>query len=145
MIRTKVDDCSIWHGTAEDYKILFPFYNLDMAYNVMKRVRRKVEKDRTVNVEEDLLKYFKTVYGYIAYELKREDEFYNEESENESNELKMYEDFRKIPFIKTVGFECKDAPEIKMGTELDERLFQKMLQECLRGGKVNEYLDEQEI
>ena len=107
---------SIWSKGTER-KIHFPFYNLDLAYNVMKRVRRKMGQVETIDKNE-ILTYLQKVYGYIVYELQREDQFY-QKVENLIDK-KMHgdgkkqmashfvNDFVSHPFIKAIGYRYRD-------------------------------------
>lgn len=98
---------SIWSNQkAEDIgKSAFPYYNLDMSYNVMKRVRSKIRRD-TYLVESGMYNYYRTVYGYIAEELWKEHVYY--QNLLDEDEVPFYDDFRNHPFIQAFGFQCDD-------------------------------------
>ncbi len=60
----------------EDW-FLFPFYNLDLSYNVLKRVRKNRQQVLSPAIEADKIYLeIQKVYGYIAIELLREDKKY---------------------------------------------------------------------
>lgn len=106
-----LNEASIWEG-REEKKIYFPFYNLDLSYNVLKRVRRKIVHEKAVHYDE-LLYYLQRVYGYIAEELYGEDEYYAEIEKNINNGHKdgqrktivpnFVDDFISHPYIQAIG------------------------------------------
>lgn len=86
-----------WIG---DNFLAFPFYSLDMSYNVLKRARKKgISMGRQVKLEQ-IYDTMKRVYGYIAAELYLEEKEYNK---NEIKGLKWYEKFVNSSFIKNFG------------------------------------------
>lgn len=84
-----------WVG---DNTMNFPFYNLDMAYNVLKRARNRVHEDQ-IDVEY-VYDEMKRVYGDIAAELYLEDEEYEN---NNVQGQSWYQKFIECPFIKKFG------------------------------------------
>lgn len=125
--RKQLLEKSIWDQSTE-HKIYFPFYNLDLAYNVIKRVKRKMVME-TIDKSE-ILTYLQRVYGHIAYELAREDQFYKEADhsieESHGNTGKSIassfkEDFVSHPFIKAIGYRYWDK-ETKETITVDEKI-----------------------
>lgn len=131
-IREKINKNSIWYTwevSQDQYKVFFPFYNLDMTYNIIKRVRRKARADYSIK-DEEIFNYFKTFYGYIAFELKMEDDYYNQgKGPGDDDRTTMYKDFAECPFIQAVGFNYMGVVQ---DTKLDGDLFQKILYESLQ-------------
>lgn len=84
--------------------VAFPFYNLDLAYNVLKRVRRDCRDnlERRIPLYK-LYDYMKKVYGYVAYELYQEDIFYKQEEKGFTYQ------FINCEFIRMFGIKM---PEI---------------------------------
>lgn len=127
---------SIWHESKER-KIYFPFYNLDLAYNVIKRVKRKMVME-TIDKSE-ILTYLQRVYGHIAYELAREDQFYKEADNSieephgntgKSIASSFKEDFVSHPFIKAIGYRYWDK-ETKETITVEEKINQNDFNELL--------------
>ncbi len=131
---------SIWHRRSSD-KWDFPFYNLDMSYNVMKRVRNKVKEDISLK-SEGIYKYFSTVYGYIAGELWREQDFYKKLIGGEAAPC-FYDDFANMPFIKAFGIECEDS-KLSFKGSLNEEMLGEMFYQALKGLTLSEDLRDTE-
>lgn len=59
-------------------EMIFPFYNLDISYNVLKHARSaSIEREGIIEVE-DIYKTMQRVYGYIAMQLYEEDVRYDQ-------------------------------------------------------------------
>lgn len=80
--------------------LAFPFYSLDMSYNVLKRARKKgISMEGRVRLEK-IYDTMKRIYGYIATELYLEEKEYDK---NKIEGLKWHENFVNSPFIKNFG------------------------------------------
>lgn len=104
---------------------VFPYYNLDLSYNVMKRVRKRIQEDQLI-IQKNVYHYFQKVYGYIAEELQKEDEYYK------NSEKGFCEEFVKSPFIKTFGIQMDNA-ESSPDHKLRETWFGKALEQMMLG------------
>lgn len=83
----------------EDYEMAFPLYNLDLAYNVMKRVRRKCREEFSTPVEiNDVIDRILMIYHFIESELFHEEERYREFSQN-TRKFVYKENFENDPYI----------------------------------------------
>lgn len=109
IIERQVEQRSMFHKFIKkdfEYEAAFPFYNLDMAYNVYKRLRKKYAG--TVRKEGELFSSILELYGYIEELLKEEQDYYGELVC--CNYMKV---FRRCPYIRAiraVGRESK-VPE----------------------------------
>lgn len=80
--------------------LAFPFYSLDMAYNVLKRARnRGCYEEGRIQLYQ-IYDTMRSVYGYIAAELYLEDQIYEE---NKIEGQHWHDRFVKSPFIKNFG------------------------------------------
>lgn len=78
--------------------IAFPFYNLDLSYNVIKRLRKQ-----NVKIKRDaLFKNLCMVYAEIGKELEEEGKFYRESKKYSGRELAYDYDviYRECPYIR---------------------------------------------
>lgn len=97
-----------------DNFLAFPFYSLDMSYNVLKRARKKgIDMEGEVT-KEQIYDTMKRAYGYIAAELYFEEEKYKE---NSIKGLEWFDNFVNSPFIKKFGIsypeEMRDSLNLK--------------------------------
>lgn len=137
-LEKEIRDKSVWHASGENSRqIFYPYYNLDMSYNVAKRARRKLLSGSWQEVE-DPLEYLRAAYGYVAAELATEDRFYNESKASDEEESTLYESFISHPFIKMFGIKLdKNDPDYEMlaieepERQGDSNIFNEMLQEAL--------------
>lgn len=106
----------------------FPYYSLDMSYNVLKRARKRgchVEGIIQLNQIYDTMK---RIYGYIATELYLEDQAY------EDNKIKgrhWYDSFVQCPFIQNFGISYSEEtinryPKLE---NIDGRMSEEMKRE----------------
>jgi len=97
------EEKSIWSDNQS--KAAFPYYNFDIAYNVVKRVRKQMMADETTVQGEQICEYYRKVYGYMAKFLDEEDCYYNEKLFVNDNRrhLHLCDDFINSPFIKAFG------------------------------------------
>ena len=95
--------------TEVEYKVAFPFYNLDMSYNICKRLRKKFKNDfvRKSFIEAlkdyygeiiQLLEKEKNEYKICCEALKREDVVY----ENLERDFELLYNFENCPFINAI-------------------------------------------
>lgn len=139
LVRSKAIKKSIWHDRQEN--MAFPYYDFDMAYNVVKRVRRKMAETSSVSAEQ-ICEYYRTVYGYMAHYLWEEESYYRDLFEGDSavNIPKFYDNFMNCPFIKAFGAQYEGQ---KLQAENSERKgASKKLnsREKLDTKKLNEFL-----
>lgn len=91
------EQLSTWLG---DNFLIFPFYSLDMSYNVLKRARKKGIDMEGEFKKEQIYDTMKRAYGYIAAELYFEEEKYKE---NSIKGLEWFDNFVNSPFIENFG------------------------------------------
>lgn len=116
---------SIWNETErEHHDITFPFYNLDMSYNIMKRMRKSIKENIKLK-EKNVYEYYSTVYGYIADELDGEDKKYREWKSGECRPH-FLKDFLESPYMR--GFHVRDYMS---GRQKDREAMENFLQEII--------------
>lgn len=89
---------------SSDYDVAFPFYNLDMSYNIMKRVKNEF-KEKVIE-EKDIVTELIRFYEYIGKLLKEESTEYIEEAQFKYGDI-----FENSPYIEAFG-EWKDTKKI---------------------------------
>lgn len=106
-LKTELRKKSIWH--ADKGTLAFPYYNFDMAYNIIKRVRRKMAGRGKYLPLDQICEYYRTVYGYIAQNLKEEEDYYKElfKRDDKNKVPQLYENFIKTPYIRAFGIRCE--------------------------------------
>lgn len=149
---------SIWANNDPDKEkpveeVVFPFYNLDMSYNIMKRVKQKVRESTRIK-PENFCEYIRGIYGYIALYLKSEEDYYNrlfEHSADKKRVPKLYDNFVKSPFIKAFGIaplkeltDGKEDVEGLTGSLADKSQMNEMLMDIIMGLDTNVISDFQE-
>lgn len=98
-LEREVKQKSIWAKTKmKSGDVEFPYYNLDMSYNIMKRVRAKLSENIQL-WEMEVYDYFCTVYRYVAEELKREEEYY-QDLLGKKKIPHFFDDFINAPYMK---------------------------------------------
>lgn len=149
-LRNKVRQKSIWNKAEEN--LAFPYYNFDMAYNVVKRVRRKMA-ERAKVTSEHICEYFRKTYGYMAQCLREEEDYYRKLFRDKSGAAdlqegtqpakdpsrdngsncpgvpRLYESFMSAPFIKAFG--AWDENRNTMNSNEDEVLKEDRLNSFL--------------
>ncbi len=82
----------------EDFRqeAAFPFYDLDLAYNVWKRVRREQSKEPAMS-SEDFLEGVVAVFDRVKKCLKEEKEFYKDDAH-----FNYLEFFEKCPYVQAL-------------------------------------------
>lgn len=97
MIKHMISRCSILNKKWDDDISAFPFYNLDLSYNVLKRARRNLKRENKEIISSDeCYEYIKKVYKEIANELNREDVEFGKIGLKTS----YMKTFTSFPFIK---------------------------------------------
>lgn len=93
-----------------DNEMIFPFYNLDLSYNVLKHARDISMKREGIIEAEDIYAAMQKAYGYIAMELYEEDRRYDqygitrhEMTPNSGEHEKWSMRFINSPFITRFG------------------------------------------
>lgn len=124
-LKEEVKKKSMWNGVNKE-AIYFPFYNLDMSYNIMKRVLMKTKKDANIGLD-NICGYFRKVYGYVVKELKEEDDKYGKINMPFVKKIHLSEDFKQNPFIKHFGWRCEKDGSRKAKEELDEKILNHFL------------------
>lgn len=90
---------SLFQGEADESlnHSVFPFYQVDMAYNVLKRARRELLAENPEFCDRmELFSYMKSAYKKVEEKLKEEESEY----EKLGIELKYAERFSTFPFVK---------------------------------------------
>lgn len=78
-------------------RMVFPFYQVDMAYNVMKRARRELQKENPEVCDRmEIFSYIKAAYQKVEKMLKKEESAY----EKQNIHLKYAERFSTFPFVR---------------------------------------------
>lgn len=112
-------------------KVAFPFYNLDMSYNICKRLRSKFRNAKT---EESLLGAMKMFYGTIAELLEAEKKIYEENCSllqkedssygNAATNFDYWDNYINCPFIKYIrGIEKESVDEVKIMPEVEKAVL----------------------
>lgn len=125
-VEKSVKKHSIWHG-AQEKAAVFPYYNLDMSYNIMKRVRKKIKETGRVRFD-GIYDYFAQVYGFVAQELKKEEADYT--AHGRMKDLKLYDNFVMCPFISAFGLKCEDK-KLNRQSRLSDEIFSYILYQVL--------------
>lgn len=130
------DDLEFGKGDVKR-RAIYPYYNLDMSYNIMKRVRREVQKMERRVPETDICINFRKVYGYIAECLKGEEEYYEKvfgKSFDVETVPAFYSNFVNSPFIKAFGIIMPgEEDNTENGKYLDEKQLNKILAGIISG------------
>lgn len=102
-LRKKITESSIWRNWKQD-EISFPFYNLDLSYNVMKRVKQSIQAEmpKTIKVEQ-IGSYMRRMYGYIAHELDEEDRYFIHQLKVDKKNMNLKRNFLSNPYIQALG------------------------------------------
>ena len=106
-LKRRISKKSIWNQYDRNRNIAFPYYNLDLSYNIMKRVRSNLSENVLLK-NLSVYGYLCTVYSYVAEELYKEEMAYNDILSPSKGPTFLY-DFVGSPFMK--------AFEIKIGAK----------------------------
>lgn len=101
LIHRKVKEQSIFNSKVIGWKTsqvaAFPFYDVDLSYNVIKRVRRELMKENPHRISyEKSYEYLCKLYNKIGDLLKDQEEFYNQLG----LDFQYYDSFINCPYIK---------------------------------------------
>lgn len=89
---------SAFYAEESKWELALPLYDLDLSYNVLKRVRRTCKEDAAVIKFDDLLIRINSIYSYIKQELTHEEERY-EKVQGTDWEFRYTEIFQNDPYI----------------------------------------------
>lgn len=107
-----------------------------MSYNIVKRVLQKTRQD--ISIEKSQIgSYFKKVYGYAAEELQKEDEAYRKLIIPNQYELRLLEDFKKIPFIKAFCYSGLEESDFELKEEKLNSYLSQVIGSLTVIGKIN--------
>ena len=145
----KIEEISIWRNWKGN-EISFPFYNLDLAYNVMKRAKQSIleEIPRTIK-EEQIGSYLKKVYGHIAHELDEEDQYFIQQLEIEEENTSLTKSFLSNPYIQALGI-CYEKTDGRLNVPsscgITEERFSIIIGTFLKGiNSLNIYAKQNEV
>lgn len=137
VLEREVRQKSIWAKTKMKPGVIeFPYYNLDMSYNIMKRVKTKLSENIQLK-EMEVYEYFCTVYRYVAEELKREEEYYQELLGKEKTPH-FFDDFVNIPYMKVFDIYGKNDKDKDKDKDMINFFFGTALE---RLGRYNQEPD----
>lgn len=91
--------------------LAFPFYEVDLSYNVLKRARIAGINEGNRLKMEDICTTIQKGYGYIAVELLKEDQQYGDDSAG------FYRKFISSPFIRKFGIAYTEEACSKYGIQ----------------------------
>lgn len=132
--KNKAKERTIWSGNRKN--IAFPYYDFDMAYNVVKRVRRKMAAGASSISENKICDYYRTAYGYMAQYLKEEDDYYKKLfQKGKKSSLMLYENFITSPVVNAFGTQHEDSELCNEGT-LDREKLNHYLRETIKSLQI---------
>lgn len=122
---------SIFEKIKAENTIAFPFYDFDLSYNIIKRVRDKCSRSFTQpTLLQDIVKNIVKIYGFIEEELATEENYY---AENNPGSIFPYSRmFSEYPYIAAMK-------KLK-----DNELFARILQDNIKAG-ISPSIPETEI
>lgn len=129
-ILKKIDtEFSEWRKVSKGFAI--PIYNMDITYNLFKRLRQEGKGAKEVNSEEFWHEVV-DIYRFVYMKLQKNDEWY--EKHELHTQIKYAEAFCKCPYMKLIFQELnkdlKSAYEKNLGADFDENicnLFEKVM------------------
>lgn len=111
--------------------IAFPFYDFDLSYNIIKRVRDKCSRSFTQpTLLQDIVKNIVKIYGFIEEELTSEENYYAEKNPGSSFPYRRM--FSEYPYIAAMK-------KLK-----DNEFFVRILQNNIKAG-ISPSIPETEI
>lgn len=133
------DMVNILGGEKEIDCLLFPYYDLDLSYNVLKRVRENSRSRISTVKKKELYTEMKKLYGSIAVELLKEDREYGIEEKG------FYKKFVESDFIQKFGITYSDIDKTRYGLEdkcgiKSEKLIE-LLSDAIMALKLPDNLD----
>lgn len=147
-VEKSVKNNSIWKG-RQGKTAVFPYYSLDMSYNIMKRVRRKIKETGKIS-SDDIYDFFARVYGFVAEGIREEEKFYKDETYYKERKgqykVNLYDNFVECPFISAFGIQCEERKYSRQA-RLSEVFFNTMLNQVLSNIVIDSHLmlDEQNM
>lgn len=132
---------SIWKKT-QGKSAVFPYYSLDMSYNIMKRVRKQIKETDKIRANE-IYDFFARAYGFVAEELSKEEESYTDTpyymERKGKHQINLYHNFVECPFISAFGIQCEDR-RLTRQPKLRGDLFNTMLYQTLGSIEIDSHL-----
>jgi len=132
---------SIWKK-SQGKSAVFPYYSLDMSYNIMKRVRKQIKETDKIRSNK-IYDFFARAYGFVAVALKKEEKCYNNslyyKEHKGKYEVNLYNNFVECPFISAFGIRCEDG-RLTRQPKLREDLFNMMLYQALSSIEIDSHL-----
>lgn len=104
IINKEMIDCVYRQSIFRKYSlhqecVAFPFFDLDVAYNIIKRVRSRCKNEFINPIDaNEIARGIARIYGYIEDELAGQERFYNHGSES----YRYKEIFSEYPFVKAM-------------------------------------------
>lgn len=103
----KLKATSIFQNDKKEYPMALPLYNLDLSYNVLKRVRRSCMEALSVSCTSGaVIERINTIYDCIEEELEKNEKKYKEI--NDDLEFLYTRNFKEDPYIKKFKELMKD-------------------------------------
>lgn len=140
-VEKSVKNNSIWKEPRGKTAV-FPYYSLDMSYNIMKRVRRKIKETGKIS-SNNIYVFFARVYGFVAEAIREEEMFYKGEKyykeRRETREVNLYHNFVECPFISAFGIQCEDK-RLNRRSKLSEEDFNSLLYQVLGNIVIDSHL-----
>lgn len=100
-LKRKLKKQSIFAMHERQDMIAFPFFEFDLSYNIIKRVRNKCQSTFIQPIEIDnIMVYITKIYDFIKLELQKEEEFYTDEKGDTS--FLYCKIFSEYPYIKAM-------------------------------------------
>lgn len=134
IIKKKMQKRSPWLDDGMREKACFPYYSLDLAYNIMKRVRKRMQEDKRV-VVQNIWDYFRGIYGCVAQCLWDEEIYYRDlfaSLGQEGQAPLFYQDFVDSPFIRAIGIKCTNE-DLNIEGTLEKERFNDVFGQALSG------------
>lgn len=130
-LEREVKQKSIWAKTKrKPGNIEFPYYNLDMSYNIMKRVMARLRENMQLR-EAGKYEYFCTVYTYVAEELKKEEDYYQVLLGKERTPH-FLDNFVNAPYMKAFEIKVKGMEKpLNQQKDEDKNMMNEFLDSAL--------------
>lgn len=110
-----------------------PFYNIDLLYNTVKRVKRECRKNYLMEIQKDgIYDALLNVYENMAVQLKKEDEFYKDDYKDEykdehKSKQSIEEIYRSCPFIRYTIGDKKNEVAAKLKEAVNDFVYERAL------------------
>lgn len=147
-VEKSVKNNSIWKQ-PQGKTAVFPYYSLDMSYNIMKRVRKKIKETGKIS-SDDIYVFFARVYGFVAEAIREEEKYYKDvkyyKGRRGKHEISLYDNFVECPFISAFGIQCEDKKQNR-NLKQSERVFNSLLYQVLGNIAIDSHLvfDQQDM